>query len=173
MSRFLRSLIFLALFAGTQFAVKAQILTDTLYENYEWRINQPFLYDVYIPENEADAFQEVQRLAEGRGLEKFKAAPEDSIRRRLHFGLGKWMMKNWQLMKGSRLSHHLNQKGLRHPDDMVEYLIVSLHRHLNQKPLQEKSLIEAYQKERKRIYFEQKEQLNTVVIDTLEIDSSE
>jgi len=159
-------ILFILFFNG--WTLNGQILTDSLYENYEWRIEQPFLYDVYIPANEEEAFSEIQRLAEGPGLEKFKSAPEDSIRRRLHFGIGKWMMKNWQLMEGSRLSNHLSQKGLTYPDDMVEYLIVSFHRHLNGRERKEEALIDFYLQERKRLYYEQQEKLKKVVIDTLE-----
>lgn len=136
-------------------------------DDYDWRIQQEYLMDVYIPEDEEDAFRELKRLGEQSGLTKFRNAPEDSIRRKLHFGLGKWMMKNWQLMDGSRLSHSLKKQGLLHPDDMVEYLIVTFHRHLNDRPLESKALIEAYNEARKQEFLERQKQIPKEVIDTI------
>jgi hypothetical protein len=161
--------LFITLAAMTaSFSLQAQVQgkEDPL-DDYEWRIQQDYLMGVYIPENEEDAFRELQRLGEDSGLNKFRHAPEDSIRRKLHFGLGKWMMKNWQLIDGSRLSHHLKQEGLLHPDDMVEYLIVTFHRHLNDEPLESSHLIEEYNEARKQDFKERRKQIPTEVIDTL------
>ncbi len=136
-------------------------------DDYEWRIEQDYIMGVYIPEDEEDAFIELKRLSESEGLAKFKQAPEDSIRRKLHFGLGKWIMQNWQLLDGSRLSHHLKEKGLTHTDDMVEYLIVTFHRHLNEKPLNSSDLIQEYNEARKKAYKERQKMIPKEVIDTL------
>jgi len=103
--------------------------------NYNKRITMEMINGVYIPADLEDAFSELNRLSDPRGVAEFKTAPEDSIRRKLHFGLGKWMLVNWGLEDGSRYSHHLKQKGISIPDDMVEYTIVMWHRKLNSQPL--------------------------------------
>lgn len=144
---------------------------DSLYEDSSWRAEQAYLYQRYIPVDEKDAFQELERLGNKKGLEKFKNAPEDSIRRRLHFGLGGWMMQNWQLYKGSRLSYYLNRRGLTFPDDIVEYLIISFHRHLNDKPLNSEALIDSFIEQRKKEYqtrIDSAKKLDTLIYDRQE-----
>ena len=157
---------FMFLISVVQVAIGQTEPEDQL-DDYEWRVQQEYLMGVYIPESEHDAFVELKRLAEPEGLNKFKNAAEKDIRRNLHFGLGKWMLQNWQLLDGSRLSHYLKEKGLAHSDDMIEYLIVTFHRHLNEKSLQSGDLIQAYNEARKKAYLERQKQIPKEVIDTL------
>ena len=103
---------------------------------YAIRIEMDEIDGVYIPEDLNDAFNELSRLSSREDLEKFKEAPEDVIRSKLHFGLGRWMIHNWGFYQGSRLSHYLTELGLEHPDDMAGFMLVSFHRYLNGQPLQ-------------------------------------
>lgn len=115
--------------------------------NYNLRIQQEMIDGVYIPVDLQDAFNELNRLSEGEGITHFKNAPEEGLDRKLHFGLGKWIMKNWGLEEGSRISHFLRLKGVSRPDDMVRVIILTWHRYLNQKPLQleeEVAIIQKY-----------------------------
>lgn len=114
--------------------------------NYTKRITQEVINGVYIPFDLEDAFTELNRLSEASGLAKFKNASEEVIRRRLHFGLGRWILVNWGFEDGSRLSHYLRDKGISYPDDMVRVTIVSWHRYLNGKPLQLEDEIAAIEK---------------------------
>lgn len=146
-SRFL----FVILFGFNVFWLSAQ--TPEEYEaNYAKRIKLEMINGVYIPVDLEDAFSELNRLSDPAGLVQFKASPEDSIRRKLHFGLGRWMMVNWGLEEGSRISHYLKQRGVSHPDDMVEVIIITWHRRLNQQPIrfeEEVALIEKRRAEEK------------------------
>ena len=120
--------------------------------NYAKRIKLEMINGVYIPADLEDAFSELNRLSDPAGLVQFKASPEDSIRRKLHFGLGRWIMVNWGLEDGSRISHYLKGRGVSHPDDMVEVIIITWHRRLNQQPLrfeEEVAMIEKRQAEEK------------------------
>jgi hypothetical protein len=103
--------------------------------NYATRIKQEMINGVYIPIDLEDAFTELERLSEPKGLIEFKTAPEDSIRRKLHFGLGRWILINWGFEEGSRLSHYMKGRGVSLPDDMVDVIIITWHRRLNAKPL--------------------------------------
>lgn len=103
--------------------------------NYSKRIREEMLNGVYIPADLEDAYTELTRLSEKAGLLTFKNAPEDSIRRKLHFGVGRWILTNWGLDEGSRISHHLRLQGISLPDDMVRIIIVTWHRKLNNRPL--------------------------------------
>ena len=121
--------------------------TEAEYQaNYNKRITLEMINGVYIPADLEDAFSELNRLSDPRGVAEFKSAPEDSIRRKLHFGLGKWILVNWGLEDGSRYSHHLKQKGITLPDDMVEFTIVTWHRKLNGQPLKPEEEIAMIQK---------------------------
>ena len=103
--------------------------------NYSKRIREEMLNGVYIPADLEDAYAELTRLSDQEGLLTFKNAPEDSIRRKLHFGVGRWILTNWGLEDGSRISHHLRLQGVSLPDDMVRIIIVTWHRKLNNRPL--------------------------------------
>ena len=98
---------------------------------YAARVTQSEINGVYIPQDLEDAIAELRRLSSPQDLEKFRSAPEDVARNKLHFGLGKWIILNWGFYEGSRLSHWLSQAGLEHPDDMARSVIVCFHRSLN------------------------------------------
>ena len=128
--------------------------TEQEYEaTYAKRIKMEIIDGIYIPADLEDAFSELNRLSEPKGLAEFKSAPEENVRRRLHFGLGRWMMMNWGFEDGSRLSHHLKQKGISLPDDMVEFIIITWHRKLNNQPLrieEEVAMIQKRMEEEKK-----------------------
>ena len=128
---------------------------------YAERIQMEEIDGVYIPANIGDAFDELERLSSPADLEKYKMADEETVRTKLHFGLGRWMIHNWGFYDGSRLSHYLKEMGLEHPDDMAKFLLVSFHRHLNEKPLDIEEQIDFYAKlrEQERIDREKSKEL--------------
>ncbi len=99
-------------------------------EQYAFNIQQTHINDIYIPEDLDDAMSELHRLSDEAGRAKFLETDEDHAARVLIKGLGRWMIVNWNFYDGSRLSHHLRQLGVSHPEDMAKFLIVSYHRHL-------------------------------------------
>jgi len=111
---------------------------------YEVRILLEEIDGVYIPIDLDDAFVELDRLSSKQDIENFKNATEKTVRDKLHFGLGRWMMYNWGFYMGSRLSHYLRGLGLEHPDDMAKFMLVSWHRHLNEKPLEIEAQVDYY-----------------------------
>jgi Domain of unknown function (DUF6794) len=114
---------------------------------YEQRILMEEIEGVYIPVDLEDAFVELERLSSAADIDKYRKATEETVRDKLHFGLGRWMMYNWGFYMGSRLSHYLKNLGLEHPDDMAKFLLVSWHRHLNEKPLEiEEQVVYYYEK---------------------------
>lgn len=124
------------LLAFVSFAFVCSGQTPAEYEaNYAARIKMEMINGVYIPNDLMDAFEELTRLSAPAGLAEFKSSPEDSIRRKLHFGLGRWILINWGLEEGSRISDYMKKHGVAHPDDMVEVIIITWHRHLNGQPL--------------------------------------
>ena len=132
----LKKYLFLA--CGIILGITVQSFGQTAEEfeaNYAKRIKEEILNGVYIPVDLEDAYAELTRLADPSGLVAFKSSPEDSIRRKLHFGFGRWIMNNWGLEEGSRISHYMKLKGVPIADDMVRVIIVTWHRRLNGKPL--------------------------------------
>lgn len=152
------------------------IATDTDYEKaYERRIQQEYLYGVYIPKDLSDAIVQLNKLADRESLQKFRMAAEEEAVRKLHFSLGRWIIHNWGFYGGSRLSHALKGMGLHHPDDMARLLIRSLHRSLNSEPIEVKAQVEALaaarEAERQKrlesaeILYEEKRQLHPDSVD--------
>jgi hypothetical protein len=108
---------------------------------YNRNIKKSRIAGVYIPKDFEDAFVELRRLSSAEDLRKFKSQPEEEVCRRLHFGLGRWMMVNWSFYAGSRYSHFLRQQGVTYPDDMAHLTLRLFHRHLNEKPLDVDNMI--------------------------------
>ncbi len=120
--------------------------TEAEYEvQYAERIKQTHLYDVYIPSDLTDAIKELVRLTPESSRIAYQNAAEDVVVQKLFFGLGRWMIYNWGFYEGSRLSHSLREAGIYNPDDMARVLMVSFHRHLNNKPLDVDSQIKMIQ----------------------------
>jgi len=133
----MKAFIHLSLLLGS-LGMEVPVFAQTIEEyqaNYAKRITQEMINGVYIPSDLEDAFSELVRLADPKGLAEFKVAPEDSVRRKLHFGLGRWMVINWGFEEGSRISHCMKGRGVSLPDDMVEVIIITWHRNLNGRPI--------------------------------------
>lgn len=116
---------------------------------YEANIKKIYLSGVYIPKDLEESFRELIRLSPKESLEKMAAAPETLAAKKLHLGLGKWMAHNWSFYEGSRFSAYLKSLGISYPDDMIEFTIISFHRHLNNRDIE----IE----ERAKIYIDKRE----------------
>ena len=137
----------------TSLSLQAQPTSPKEYEAaYEQRIRKSRIGDVYIPRDYQDAFIELERLSTKADLEKFRNAPEKEVAKKLHFGLGKWIMTNWSFYEGSRFSHFLKEKGLTFPDDMAQVTIRLFHRHLNRLPLEDEVLIKEYVDDRTKAF---------------------
>jgi hypothetical protein len=152
------------------FGLKAQIKSDKgppstpeeIEKQYKRNIKKSIINGVYIPVDINDAMKEMKKLSSPESMEKFKNAPENIIAKKLHFGLGRWLIYNWNFYYGSRLEHYLKGLGIEHPDDMADFLIISFHRYLNGKDLDSLKLAEEFHK--KRIEMIKK---SRVVIDTI------
>ena len=120
-------------------------------KEYQANIKLSKIRGVYIPATIDEALGRIQKLSPPAAMSKFQMAPEVEVCAKLHFGIGRWMIQNWNFYTGSRISHLLKTKGVLHPDDMAQFLLRSLHRKLNNKPLDENSLVEELAESRKKI----------------------
>lgn len=115
---------------------------------YKANIKKTKLYGVYIPKDMEDAFMELNRLSPPESIEKLKTIDEVTMAKKLHFGLGKWIGHNWNLAEGSRYSHYLKGLGLEYADDMINFTLISYHRHLMKRPQDLAERAKAYKKKR-------------------------
>lgn len=132
---------------------------------YKKRIQEEYLYDVYIPMDLTDAFIQLNKLIEPSAKSEFKKMPEAAASRGLHYSFGRWMIHNWGFYGGSRLSHFIRELGIAHPDDMAQFIIISYHRSLNKNPLNVKEQVQYYQEKRKQL-IEDKRKENGKIIST-------
>ena len=123
---FILLLLSFTLFGQTQ--RKLNTPTDTLYQN---NIKKSRLYGTYIPRDIEDALNQLMKLTTDEARAKLKLTDEETVARKLHFGLGRWMEYNWNFVEGSRFSHFLREQGLYHHDDMVKFMLVIFHRKVN------------------------------------------
>ncbi|MEZ4909011.1 MAG: DUF6794 domain-containing protein [Saprospiraceae bacterium] len=122
---------------------------EEIESQYEANAKKATINGTYIPKDLDDALGRLESLSSEESLNKFKMADENGIDRKLHFGLGTWMIVNWYFYEGSRFEHYLRDMGLLHPDDMADFMIICLHRKLNGEDLNTEELINSYNKARK------------------------
>jgi len=140
--------------AITIFSIDAQTFPNTRTELdsvYAKNIKMSKLYGVYIPRNVDDAHRRLNKLTPESAIKKFKNAPDEvEVSKKLHLGIGRWMVVNWNFEEGSRLSHHLKKLGVLHPDDMVQFLLRTYYRKLNDQPDNSTAIIEELAMARKK-----------------------
>lgn len=126
--------------------------SETAYKKqYQKNITLTKINGVYIPGSVREAHKRISKLTPPEAISKFASAPEKQVCEKLHFGIGRWMIGNWNFFEGSRLSHLLKSKGVLHPDDMAQFLLRTYHRHLNDVPLEEEKLAEELAAVRKKV----------------------
>lgn len=117
---------------------------------YEQRIKQRELYGVYIPVDLAEAFAQLNKLTDVSSKQVFRSTEEIEAVRQYFNSFGRWIIHNWGFYGGSRYSHYLKATGLSHPEDMAVFTMIMWHRHLNQKALDPKPVIEDILDRRRR-----------------------
>ena len=67
-----------------------------------------------------------------------------------------------------QLTVYLNKLGLYHPDDMIQFMLISYHRYLNKRPLDSEILVKELIEKRKKEEEERKKQ-NSETISTIRV----
>ncbi|NNE27455.1 MAG: hypothetical protein HKN09_11485 [Saprospiraceae bacterium] len=137
-------------FTGQLYAQSPVLTKAELDSIYQVNIKLSKINGVYIPANITEAFLRLETLTPKDALDNFKNAEEKTVCKKLHFGIGRWMIINWNFYEGSRLSHYLKEKGLLHPDDMAQFLLRTFHRHLNGNDLEQKRIVDELAEARKK-----------------------
>jgi hypothetical protein len=123
------------------------VSTDSL---YNVNIKKTKLYGVYIPRDPYDAVEQLMLLTTPESRDPFRKADEETVARKLHFGLGRWMEYNWNFEEGSRLSHYFRKKGIRYTEDMTRCMLILFHRHVCGRPAKLDQLIDETIDKRKK-----------------------
>ncbi|MBK9149894.1 MAG: hypothetical protein IPM26_02430 [Saprospiraceae bacterium] len=150
----LPALFFLVLSLSAQEEKKLPMPSDSAYQA---NIKKSKLYGVYIPRDLDDALAQLMKLTDEEGRNKLKKTDENTVAKKLRFGLGRWMEYNWNFAEGSRFSHYLREKGLYNQDDMVRFMLITFHRHVNGKNLETDSLLKELIKQREEIVKRERE----------------
>lgn len=148
-------------------------LRDSLLKEYEQRIQMTRIDDIYIPKDVYDAFKELDTKTTEASKEKFADVPEEKVVELMQFRLGFWMKQNWGFGMGSRLTHSLRDFGVQTPDEGVEFLLISWHRHLNGAELDLKGLGESIAEKRLKAFEEQKKKGKVIHEETRKLSEEE
>lgn len=89
----------------------------------------------YIPKSLKDSHLELDTMLNDSTKMYIKNGGES------HFGLGMYIRNNWGLWSGSRLKCYFEYKGIKHPDHMSGMIIETYYMKLNNKRINEDSLI--------------------------------
>lgn len=150
--------VFFFLSCGLYISAQPPVTEKDFDKAFEDRVQQELLYDVYIPQDLADAFIQLNKLIDEDSKVKFKNMPEAEAGVKLHFSFGRWIIHNWGFYGGSRFSKYLNSLGLYDPDIMAKFVIITYHRNLNRKPLEVKLLLDHFELEKQAQVNEKKSQ---------------
>lgn len=145
MIKYKHTILFVCLCSIMPLASPAQNFANTPEEYdsvYAVNIRLSTINGVYIPVDLDEAHEKLIELSPTESVESFRNADEIQVCEKLHFGIGRWMILNWNFYEGSRLSHALKQKGLLHPDDMAQFILRTFHRKLNKRESSYQQLIE-------------------------------
>lgn len=142
---------------------KGFVSKDSLYNE---NIKKSRLYGVYIPRDIDDALVKLMDLTTDEARKPFAKVDEETIAKKLYFGLGRWMEYNWNFAEGSRFSHYLRNKGLVYTEDMTRTMLILFHRHVLNKPLDVDSLIKKIAEERQKKIEEERKKKEVISIET-------
>ncbi len=117
---------------------------------YKSQVVKTRIDGVYIPKDTKDAMLELDRLSPKESIAKLKTIDEETMAKKLHFGLGRWMVVNWQLNLGSRMHKYLTDLGLKGEDEMTQFLLICYNRHIKNVTLDELGLAKSI-KDRKSV----------------------
>lgn len=113
---------------------------------------QKDVYDLPIPKNLEKCFPILDLTLSISEMEIIKNYPEDSIYDHDEFRNGSDFFHAWKLYDGSRLTKYFNKLGLTGSHEIYETILISYHRHLNNKPIKLDEQIAKYQARQKADY---------------------
>ena len=98
-----------------------------------------------MPRNVDEAVTFFEKQWTEKQKQDFKNKPENNAVTKLHYSVGLWIRNNWIYGKRNKaLAEYFLKLGIRAPDDMSSIILISLHRKLNNKPIDLNEQVNAY-----------------------------
>lgn len=125
-------------------------------EKYEENIQKEYLYGRYIPANVDEAIVELDKLLAPEVKQRFLALPDSLAGPKGVNTIGPWLLRNWNLYNGSRLSHFMKTElSISHPVDMAYYVLILYYNDQNNIPYEKEELLGYIKDRRKQLFLEQ------------------
>ena len=123
---------------------------------YEENIKKEYLYGRYIPVDVDEAIEEVDKLLAVDVRQRFLSLPDSLAGPKGVNTIGPWLLRNWNLYNGSRLSHFMKTElALSHPVDMAFYILKLYYRDQNNIPYEKEALLDYIKDRRKQLFLQQ------------------
>lgn len=102
----------------------------------EQKKTEKTMFDLKIPENIEECFEQLEKQTSFDNLRGFKQTLEGEAVAMSHENPGRFIRNSWGLWKcEGPIAEYFNKLGIYHPDDMSSIIITSFHRHLNNKAI--------------------------------------
>lgn len=108
------------------------------------------IYKLPIPQTLEDCFTVLDQTLSEEEINLIKTLPEDSISLHDAFINKPDFFHAWKLYSGSRLTKDFQKKGIYGTNAIYETILITYHRHLNNKPVKIEDQIEKYQLQQKQ-----------------------
>lgn len=158
----LLSLCFLLHFvAAAQPVVEIKPAKDTLSQEdsfekqYQINIIKTHINGILIPRDLYDSFAQLKLLMDRPTLLQFQNLPEERAAKKVYLVM--WIAQNWNFREGSRLSDLIRKLGITYPEHMAHFIVVTFHRHLNNKDLGIKERVTFYKEKEREAYEKEKD----------------
>lgn len=121
-------------------------------------------YETPIPKNIEQCFTTLDKTMPDNEIELIRTLNEDSIYCHDEFKSGTDFFHAWKLYDGSRLTKYFNKMGLVGSHEIYETILISYHRHLNNKQIDLNGQIKKYQAIQKADYeyYQQRLQMDSI-----------
>jgi len=151
----IRTTLFLALQLSIMTTGISQIVVDKSIDTtgraeYQKRIKMTKIGGKYIPKDLQDAMSELDKLIEPGAKARFSSMNEAQARTETHFTFGRWFSVRWSMEDGSRLTEWFRMNKVFNTDYMIDCIITSYHRKLNNKPPEFENLVQYYYNKQKQ-----------------------
>lgn len=153
-----RTILSLTIFITSLLDLNGQVISSTnirpdsaALKEFEARTKLTRIDGNYIPKDLKDALLELDKIMEEGAKNKFKAYSEEDARTKTHFSFGKYINKRWSIQEGSRLTLWFQKSKIYNYDDMIDCVITTYHRKLNDKPLNYEELATYYYKKQQEL----------------------
>lgn len=125
-------------------------------KQYEENIKKERINGRYIPKDMEDAHLLLDQTLDDEVKAFYRTLPDSTAAKATINGIGPWILKNWNLFEGSRISHHLKtEKKIHHPVDMVYYILQTYYRYMMKLDIPEEPLLKYIQDRRIEIFKQQ------------------